>query len=151
VSLTVERSAARVLLVDAAGRLLLLRWMHATAPERGSWWITPGGGLDPDEDATDGAARELFEETGLRLTAADLIGPVFERDTDTEIDGTRYLQHEVFYVGRVDAHEVDTCGFTDLEVASITDHRWWTQAELEATDERLSPRELPSLLRDLGC
>lgn len=148
---TVDRNAARVLLVDAAGRLLLLRWVHASAPERGSWWITPGGGLDAGEAASAGAVRELFEETGLRLTPDDLTGPVFERDTDTEIDGMRYRQHEVFFLGRVGTHEVDTTGFTDLEVASITDHRWWTLPELETTQERLSPRELPGLLRAVAC
>lgn len=147
----VDRNAARVLLVDDGGRLLLLRWVHASAPERGSWWITPGGGLDEGEAYPDGAARELFEETGLRLAATDLTGPVFERDTDTEIDGMRYRQHEVFFVGRVGAHEVDTAGFTDLEVASITDHRWWTLPELESTEERISPRELPALLRAVAC
>ena len=148
---TVDRNAARVLLVDAAHRVLLLRWVHAGAPERGSWWITPGGGLDDGEAYLDGAVRELFEETGLRLAATDLSGPVFERDTDTEIDGMRYRQHEVFFLGRVGAHVVDTTGFTDLEVASITDHRWWTLPELERTDERISPRELPDLLRAVAC
>jgi 8-oxo-dGTP pyrophosphatase MutT (NUDIX family) len=148
---TTYRNAARVLLVDAAGRLLLLRWVHASAPERGSWWITPGGGLDEGEAYPEGAARELFEETGLRLTASELTGPVFERDTDTEIDGMRYHQHEVFFLGRVAAHEVDTTGFTQLEVASITDYRWWTLSELETTEERISPRELPDLLRAVAC
>ena len=39
------------------------------APDRGSWWFTPGGGLDPGESHRDGAVRELFEETGLRCEA----------------------------------------------------------------------------------
>ncbi len=143
---TVDRNAARVVLVDGRDRVLLLKWAHATAPERGHWWITPGGGLDPDESYLNGATRELFEETGLRLTPDVLQGPIFERDTDTEIDGTRYFQHEVFFLARVDAHEVDTVGFTDLELVSITEHRWWSRHELATTTERISPATLLELL-----
>ena len=75
-----------------------------------------------------------------------LQGPIFERDTDTEIDGTRYFQHEVFFLARVDAHEVDTAGFTDLELVSIIEHRWWTRDELAATTERISPACVLGLL-----
>lgn len=143
---TIERNAARVVLLDGRDRVLLLKWVHANAPERGHWWITPGGGLDPEESYPSGAARELFEETGLRLAPDVLQGPIFERDTDTEIDGTRYFQHEVFFLARVDAHEVDTAGFTDLELVSIIEHRWWTRDELAATTERISPACVLGLL-----
>jgi hypothetical protein len=33
-----------VLLLDDAGRVLLFRGGDPAAPERGTWWITPGGG-----------------------------------------------------------------------------------------------------------
>jgi len=67
----VDRRAGRVLLVDRAGRALLL---HGGDPARPAerWWFTPGGGLSGDETAAEGAARELFEETGLRVDPADL-------------------------------------------------------------------------------
>jgi 8-oxo-dGTP pyrophosphatase MutT (NUDIX family) len=46
---------------DAAGEhVLLVR--HLTLG-----WVQPGGHLDPGEDPAAGAARELAEETGLRL------------------------------------------------------------------------------------
>jgi ADP-ribose pyrophosphatase YjhB (NUDIX family) len=127
--------------------VLLLSWTHPDSPERGNWWITPGGGLDAGEAYEAGAARELFEETGLRLDPAALGRPVLERDIETELDGVHYRQHERFFLARVDAHEVDTSGFTALEVACVRDHRWWTLAELEQTTERLSPVELPAMLR----
>jgi len=143
---TIERNAARVVLLDGRDRVLLLKWVHANAPERGHWWITPGGGLDPEESYPSGAARELFEETGLRLAPDVLQGPIFERDTDTEIDGTRYFQHEVFFLARVDAHEVDTAGFSELEVRSVVEHRWWTRAELASTGDAVYPDGLAALL-----
>lgn len=144
--MTVDRCAARVLLVDSRDRLLLLQWRHAREPERGTWWITPGGGLDPGETYESAAVRELFEETGLRLDPSDLTGPVFERDTETEIDGMSFRQHERFFQARVDEHEVDTSGFTALEVASVQAHRWWTREELAATTERVSPANVLELL-----
>ncbi|PYH95654.1 hypothetical protein BO71DRAFT_482697 [Aspergillus ellipticus CBS 707.79] len=46
--------------------LLLQRSPHDSYPYH---WEGPGGGIEPAQDATllDGAAREVFEETGLRV------------------------------------------------------------------------------------
>jgi 8-oxo-dGTP pyrophosphatase MutT (NUDIX family) len=140
------RLAARVVLVDARDRVLLLRWTDPSRPDRGAWWITPGGGLDPGEDYAVGALRELFEETGLQLTPGDLGPPLLERDIEPEVDGHRFAQHERFYLARVDAHVVDTSGFTAFEVASVLEHRWWTREELATTTERISPVNLLELL-----
>ena len=43
-----ERNAVRVVLTDAAGRVLLF---HAVTPEVGpaGWWELPGGGIDDGE------------------------------------------------------------------------------------------------------
>ena len=143
---TVERNAARVLVVDARDRVLLFRWTHPGAVDRGHWWITPGGGLDPGESPRQGAARELFEETGLVLAPDTLGEPVHEREIDTDIDGVMVHQHELFFLARVDAHEVDTSGFTELETRAMSDHRWWTRDELSTTSERVSPNNLLELL-----
>jgi len=43
----------------------------------GDWaWTTPGGAREPGETAATTAARELFEETGLRLTCIPVISKV---------------------------------------------------------------------------
>ena len=145
-SAPLDRAAARVLLLDAQERVLLFRGVDPDEPERGTWWITPGGGLDPGETAAQGAARELFEETGLRLDPAALGEPVHARTAEFVFAGQAYRQSEDFFLLRVDAHEVDTAGFEELEVAAMLEHRWWTPDELRGTTAVVFPAELADVL-----
>ena len=141
-----DRRAARVLLVDAQERVLLLHGSDPGAPERGQWWFTPGGGLDEGETPAQAAARELLEETGLRTAAADLGEPVHERVTEFVFDGGHYRQSEHYFLLRVDAHEVDTSGPESWVDPGVTGHRWWDRDALRATDEVVFPPELPDVL-----
>ena len=144
-----ERSAARVLLLDAQDRVLLLHGFDPADRARGTWWFTPGGGLDPGEEPPVGAARELAEETGLVLPPEALVGPVYEQVVEFPFENRRYRQSEGFYLARVDRWVVDTSGFTDLELRSVDGHRWWSVAELRATPDRIYPASLADLLDDL--
>ena len=56
------RRAARVILLDPANRVLLMR--YDDGPPNGSHWSTPGGGLNTGEEYPAAALRELAEETG---------------------------------------------------------------------------------------
>ncbi|WP_336208657.1 NUDIX hydrolase [Nonomuraea sp. LPB2021202275-12-8] len=60
-------TSAFALVLDSAGRTLLT---HVDRPGRG--WEIPGGHLDPGETPVRAAARELAEETGLRLEPSQL-------------------------------------------------------------------------------
>ena len=57
--------------VTDAGEVVLLR--RGFEPGRG-WWAQPGGFLEVDETATEGAVRETFEEIGLVVEPGDVIG-----------------------------------------------------------------------------
>ena len=141
----IERRAARVLLVDGAGRVLLF---HGFAPARPgpTYWFTPGGGLDPGESPAAGAARELAEETGLLLAPERLGAPVWTEVVEFPFDGRWYRQTQEFFLARVDGWTVDTGGFTEVERGSVDGHRWWPLAELIGTVERYYPDDLPALL-----
>jgi 8-oxo-dGTP pyrophosphatase MutT (NUDIX family) len=144
----IDRRAARVLLVDGAGRALLL---HGGDPARPGdrWWITPGGGLDDGETLAEGAARELYEETGLRVDPAELGAPVWHEITEFSYRTRAYRQEQDFFLFRVAEWRVDTAGMDEDEQQTITEHRWWSAAEIEASDEQIFPLDLAGLLRRL--
>lgn len=142
----VDRRAARILLVDARSRVLLFQARDPQDLQAGSWWITPGGGLDGTESSQQAAARELQEETGLTVDPARLGPVVHQQVIEFGFAGRRYRQAEDFFLLRVPAHQVDTTGFTELEVAAGLGHRWWSGPELRATGERLHPEELVTIL-----
>jgi ADP-ribose pyrophosphatase YjhB (NUDIX family) len=145
------RTAARVLLVDADRRVLLFSGFDPARPGH-RYWFTPGGGLSPGESMRDGAVRELFEETGLRVSAAALGEPVRHETTEFPFDGVRYRQEQDFFLLRVPAWEVSTAGFDEVEQQCVDGHRWWTLDELATTGQRFYPTDLVELLREvLGC
>jgi 8-oxo-dGTP pyrophosphatase MutT (NUDIX family) len=142
----IDRHAARVLLVDRAGRALLL---HGGDPARPGlrWWFTPGGGRQGDETAAEGAARELFEETGLRVEPAELGEPIWHQVTEFSYDHRQYRQDQEFFLLRVAEWRVDTAGMEADEQETISEHRWWSAAELDASTEQIFPEDLATLLR----
>ena len=142
----IDRRAARVLLVDRAGRTLLLCGGDPARPgER--WWFTPGGGLSDGETPAQGAARELEEETGLRIDPVELGAPVWHQTAEFSYNRRRYRQEQDFYLLRVPEWQVDTAGMNDDERQTITEHRWWSAAEIDTSDELIFPSELADLLR----
>ena len=145
----VLRRAGRVLLVDAERRVLLFRGGDPHAPERGTWWFTPGGGLDGEESWAEGAARELYEETGLAVRADDLGSAVHAERTEFDFAGTTYSQDSRFFLHRVDRHDVDTSRFEELEASSIVEHRWWSFDELRRTSDAVYPPRLAEILTRL--
>jgi 8-oxo-dGTP pyrophosphatase MutT (NUDIX family) len=142
------RQAARILLLDAHQRLLLLRVRDPVEP-RGHWWELPGGGLRPGEDTASACRRELAEETGIRLAS---VGPcVWVRAVRFRFGGNDVYQREWIHLARLGGSSpygaaLDLDG---LEHHSLLDARWWTPAELAASTEVFIPPQLAGLLAKL--
>ncbi|MGA2354172.1 MAG: NUDIX hydrolase [Terriglobales bacterium] len=102
-----------------APHVLLIR--RGTAPLLGEWSL-PGGVLECGETLREAVAREVFEETGLRVESSAMLG-VYERVIRG--DDTRVRYHYVL----IDflCHPVGG----DLKAGSdAADVRWFTQEEL---------------------
>jgi 8-oxo-dGTP pyrophosphatase MutT (NUDIX family) len=140
------RRAGRVLVIDPAGRVLLLQGFDPAEP--GSlFWTTIGGGLHDGEGTAQAALRELWEETGISATASELAGVVWQRTTEFSFGGVRYRQDEDYYVLRVGQVQVSLANLDDIERDTVTGYRWWSRQELAATTDVFFPAELPELLR----
>ena len=137
------REAARALVVDADGRVLLVQYRRPVGDD--TWWGTPGGGIDPGETHEEAVRRELREEVGLHDFE---LGPLLYEDFG-EFPWQRvlYRQRNTTYLVRVPAHEPRAT--IDLAEEGVADVRWWTPAELAASSERFAPPDLPDRVRTL--
>jgi len=140
------RQAGRVLVIDPAGRVLLLQGFDPARPGT-LHWVTIGGGTDHGEGTAQAALRELWEESGIKASAGELIGPVWHRTTEFSFAGMRFWQEEDYYVLRVGEVQVTLANLDPLERDTITGYRWWSREEMAATTESFLPAELPELMR----
>ena len=133
------RLAARILLIDAVDRLLLMQARH---PLGHFFWVAPGGGLEPGETFEAAAQRELLEETGQSPS----IGPcVWTRRHVYEWNGRRYDQAERFFIARTTSSVVAPTSIDGY----IVGHRWWSLDEIAASTETFAPRRLARFLSPL--
>ncbi|MGY1812160.1 NUDIX hydrolase [Blastococcus sp. SYSU D00820] len=146
------RPTARVVVLDPAGRVLLLgaRLTDPAVPPGGVlFWYTPGGGVEDGESVRAAAVRELEEEIGLVVEPAALEGPVWFRRHVGAFAGVDIDSRETFFVLRDVVHEVDPRGRTELELLGEEPHRWWSVGEIAASEEQFAPGELADVLPEL--
>ncbi|HJP70919.1 MAG TPA: NUDIX domain-containing protein [Candidatus Limnocylindria bacterium] len=139
------RDAARAVVLDPDGRILLVRFEF---PDR-HVWACPGGGLEPGESHEDALRRELREEVGLEV---EDVGPcIWTRSHVIPfLDGRWDGQVERFFLVEVDPFEpVPLLSLDQLRAEFVTDLRWWSADELAASREIHAPRRLAELVADL--
>lgn len=144
-----HRETARALLLDPEGHLLLMltHWDPGTGlPPR---WLTPGGGIDPGETIESAGLRELFEETGLRLTTPQLGEVVGHIDFRMDWSEGRYEtgRAHFFKITLQERPEISTAAWTRSEWRDIIDLRWWSVSEILNSSETFGPPGLVDLIK----
>lgn len=121
-----------MIILDPRGAVLLVRYEE----NESSYWVPPGGALEPGEDYRAAAARELAEETGLSAAVGD---ELWERRFDLVMATETVDQIERYFLVRV-----DTPAPTVLNSSPepIVEHRWWDIDELARSKELFYPIRL---------
>lgn len=137
------RRAARLIVLDPEGRALMFRY---DVPGRPPFWVTAGGECEADETFEDAARRELLEETGI---IADP-GPQIARLTPEfiTVEGEPVQADERFYLVRAAKAAIDISRHTALEQRLMTQHRWFTRAELANWHEAVFPQNIIEMIEE---
>ena len=137
------REVARLVLLDANGSILLVRYRDERPGRPSSYWAAPGGALEQSETHRATAARELREETGLN---ADIGAELWQRSFDVDFGQGPVHQVERYFLVRLD---VVTPPVANSSSEAICEHRWWSLADLEATPEVVFPDGLAASLASI--
>lgn len=136
------RPAARILLVDPAGRLLMFRF--DPGDDRPPFWCTPGGAVDPGETFEQAARRELFEETGIQ---ADPGPELLRRQFDfTTLEHVEVTADERYFLVHTETTEIDSAGHTELEKRVMQQWRWIAPEDLALLGEAFFPEDLAEII-----
>jgi ADP-ribose pyrophosphatase YjhB (NUDIX family) len=124
--------------------ILLIKHTHHDT--RRSYWLIPGGGIEPDESEEACVAREMWEETCLEVRVERLL-------LDEAAGPDRVYQRYKTYLCHIEAGEPRPGYEPELEAATaygITDVAWFDLRDPAAwPDEVVADRITYSLLQRL--
>lgn len=141
-----ERFASRAILLTPQEEILLMKFQNPDTQYE--FWITPGGGIEQNENPAISLKRELYEELGLENIS---IGPlVWNRTHEFEWEGRFLKQSEVFYLVRTEIFDpTNENMILGPETRAFRNFKWWTVSEIELSNEVFAPRDMGIQLRNI--
>jgi 8-oxo-dGTP pyrophosphatase MutT (NUDIX family) len=141
-----RRFTARALPIDDQDRVLLLYGFDPARPDQ-PFWFTIGGAMEDGETLQEAAAREMYEEVGIRAEADDLSGPYGTGVIEFCFAEYAVTQDQTFFAIRVSDATVSFEHMEQDEKDTTTAYRWWSVEELESTEEVFFPEDLAVIVR----
>ena len=102
--------------LDEPGERLLLIWRHRFIVDRWDWEV-PGGYVDPGEDGSAAAVREVEEETGWRPRAVDFLLTFQPALGSADAAQDVYVAHGANLVGEPEIDEAEAVRWVPIEEA----------------------------------
>ena len=142
-----HRVCARVLPVNPQGEVLLPHGWDPAAP-KAPYWFSIGGAIDAGETLVDAAVREMREETGIVIQAAELSEPIAREDAEFDWGVWRLVHDQTYFALALDhdSAAVSFEGLEPIERTSIDAAAWWTADALVA-DRSAANVRLPEIMR----
>jgi len=136
------------MLFDPAGEILLIRFVVPRVEGEFVFWALPGGEIEAGETEAEAALRELKEELGLEL---QLAGPVYRDSNQFLHQGEMQDNVDFLFRAECSREEPRLIGVTADERQIMKEIRWWSEAEIEASRERIFPENLAERIREMAA
>jgi 8-oxo-dGTP pyrophosphatase MutT (NUDIX family) len=141
----IPRTTARILPVNQEGEVLLLQDQDPALPGILRWGSI-GGAVDEGETLIDAALRELKEETGIEVEAAELTEPFLRSTYDFTWGGTAYRSHSTFFGLLLDRDvAISFDHLEELEVGNVFAAQWWLPGDLAREGGAVSD-DMPAIM-----
>ena len=142
-----KRRTARVMLFEEHGAILLVRFVVPRVGGEFVFWALPGGEIDAGETESEAAVREVREEVGLELRVE---GPVYQDSNQFVHQGEMQDNVDFLFRAKCRREEPRLIGVTADERKIMKEIRWWSEAEIEASRERIFPENLAERIRQMA-
>lgn len=142
------RRSARAVIVNEYGEILLIKFSFSRRDGVKTLWVTPGGGLNEGEDFEESLRREIFEETGIKLSQA--CPWIWTKEMIFEGEEKSFLSYERYYLIQIKKFELDLRNMTTNEKNTFKGYKWWNSEEIKNSSEEFSISNLGELLTEIN-